>query len=349
MSIPICGIYRMMPMRRMHGMGFMNYMQKPDASEIANQMINNFDKDGDGALNADELGKLSDRIMPMRRMHGMGFMHCMQKPDASEIANQIINNRDKDGDGALNADELGKLSDRMGLVEADFNEDGLIDQEKLVSKISEKLEQMEGLPRMRGLKIYRTFMNNEMAEEIGNELTGVVSGNQSNSETELTGVVSGNQSNSETELTGVVSEPESNSETELTGVVSEPESNSETELTGVVSGNQSNSETELTGVVSEPESNSETELTGVVSEPESNSETELTGVVSEPESNSETELTGVVSEPESNSETELTGVVSGNQSISDLVKQLLSQLDLSNEEAESFLEAMKNYGINVAV
>jgi hypothetical protein len=57
----------------------------------------------------------------------------------------------------------------------------------------------------------------------------------------------------------------------------------------------------------------------------------------------------VLSEPESNSETELTGVVSGNQSISDLVKQLLSQLDLSNEETESFLEAMKNYGINVAV
>jgi len=42
-------------------------------------------------------------------------------------------------------------------------------------------------------------------------------------------------------------------------------------------------------------------------------------------------------------------VVSGNQSISDLVKQLLSQLDLSNEETESFLEVMKNYGINVTV
>ena len=143
---------RMMPMRRMHGMGFMHCMQKPDASEIANQMINNRDKDGDGALNTDELGRLSDRMMPMRRMHGMGFMHCMQKPDASEIANQMINNRDKDGDGALNTDELGRLSDRMGLVEADFNEDGLIDQEKLISKISEKLEKMEGLPKIRGLK-----------------------------------------------------------------------------------------------------------------------------------------------------------------------------------------------------
>ena len=90
MSIPICGINRMM-----HGMGYMKFMQKPDAREFANQMINNYDKDGDGALNADELGKLSDRMMPMRRIHGMGYMRCMQKPDASEIANQKAENLKK--------------------------------------------------------------------------------------------------------------------------------------------------------------------------------------------------------------------------------------------------------------
>jgi len=36
MSIPICGVNRMLPERRMHGMKFMRGMQKPDASEIAN-------------------------------------------------------------------------------------------------------------------------------------------------------------------------------------------------------------------------------------------------------------------------------------------------------------------------
>jgi hypothetical protein len=213
-----------------------------------------------------------NRMMPMRSMHGMGFMHCMQKPDASEIANQMINNRDKDGDGALNTDELGRLSDRMGLVEADFNEDGLIDQEKLISKISEKLEKMEGLPKIRGLKIYRICMNEQMAAEIGNESTGVIS---------------------------------------------------------------------------ETESSSETDPNGVISETQSSFTTDPTGVISETESSSETDPTGVISETQSSFATDPTGVISETQSISDLVKQLLSRLDLSNEEIESFLETMKNYGINV--
>jgi len=225
--------------------------------------------------------------MPMRMIHGMRYMHFMQKPDANEIANQMINSRDKDGDGALNADELGKLSDRLGLVEADFNEEGLIDQETLVSKISEKLEKMHGFPKMRGLKIYREYMYEQMATGIDNESVGVIA---------------------------------------------------ETE---------SNSETESTGVVAETESSSETESVGVVAETESNSETESTGVVAETESSSETESVGVVAETESNSETESTGMVAETKSISDLVKQLLSQLDLSEEETESLLETLRNYGINV--
>jgi EF hand len=275
MSIPICGTYRMMPMRRMH------CMQKPDASEIANQMINNFDKDGDGALNADELGKLSDRMMPMRRMH------CMQKPDASEIANQMINNRDKDGDGALSTDELGKLSDRMGLVETDFNDDGLIDQEKLISKISEKLEKMEGLPKMRGLKIYRICMDKQMAAEIGNESNGDISEAQTISETESPGAMSDGRIISETESPGAMSEAQTISETESPGAMSDGRIISETESPGAMSDGRIISETESPGAMSEA------------------------------------------------------------QTISDLVKQLLSKLDLSEEETEIFLETMKNYGINV--
>ena len=51
--------------------------------------------------------------------------------------------------------------------------------------------------------------------------------------------------------------------------------------------------------------------------------------------------------PADSSDKEPTGVNAGVQSISDLVKQLLSQLDLSDEETESFFANMKNYGINV--
>jgi len=215
-------------------------------------------------------------MMPMRMMPGVRFMNCSQKPDASEIANQIINNRDKDGDGALNADELGKLSDRLGVVETDFNEDGLIDREKLVSKISEKLEKMEELPKKRGPRIYRSFNNS-----------------------------------------GLLPYPRPFNNSGLLPY-SRPFNNS-----GLLP-------------YSRPFNNS-----GLL--PYS----ALRSKETEPEILNESTI--VISEPDNNSEPEMASVVSGNQSISDLVKQLLSRLDISNEETETFMEVMKNYGINVTV
>jgi hypothetical protein len=261
MSMSICGVGRMMPMRSMHGMECMHGMQKPDANEFASRIIQKCDKDGDGALSADELGKMMPmrsmhgmknmfgmrsmhgmknmygmkNIYGMRSMHGMECMYGMQKPDANEIANRIIKNRDKDNDGALSADELGKLSERLGLVEADFNEDGLIDQEKLISKISEKLEEM----------------SKKSAE--------------------------------------VIAGAQSASDTEPAEVIAEAQSASDTEPAEVIAGAQSASDAEPAEVIAET------------------------------------------------------------QSASDLVKQLLSQLDLSEEEIASFLETMQNYGINVTV
>lgn len=158
MSISLCDVGRMKPMRSVYGIESRHGIQRPDTNEFANRIIQKCDKNGDGALNADELGKMLSygvgKMMSMRGMfgmrsvygmgcrHGMGCIRSMQKPDANEIANQIIKKRDKDSDGALSADELGKFSERLGLVEADFDEDGLIDREKLVTKISEKLEEI---------------------------------------------------------------------------------------------------------------------------------------------------------------------------------------------------------------
>lgn len=159
MSIPICGSGEMMrPIRAMIGKGCMRGMKKANANEFADQIIQKFDKDGDGALGADELRKMSSsgegKMIPARsmfgmgsifgmgNMHGRGCIHGMKKADANEFANRIIQYRDKDGDGALGADELGNLTERLGFVEADFDEDGLIGKEKLISKISEKLAEI---------------------------------------------------------------------------------------------------------------------------------------------------------------------------------------------------------------
>jgi hypothetical protein len=130
------------------------------------------------------------RMMLMKCMHGMefmrghrmGFMCGMEKPDASEIADRIFSHRDKDGDGALSADELGRLSDRLGLVEEDFNSDGLIDKEKLIAKISEKLENMEKSPKMRDLNLHRICMIKQMAAQMGQESTDTVSETPSSSD-----------------------------------------------------------------------------------------------------------------------------------------------------------------------
>jgi hypothetical protein len=160
----------------------------------------------------------------------------------------------------------------MDLAETDFNDEGLMDQETLISKISEKLEKMECMPRMRGLEIYRICMIRQMEADLGNESTGGVTETQNDSETESSGVVA---------------------------------------------------ETQI-----EPE----TVSSGVVAEIQIDSETESPGVVAETQIEPETESVGVVAEP---------------QIDADFMKQLLSQLDLSEKETENSPETMDNYSIDV--
>jgi hypothetical protein len=59
------------------------------------------------------------------------------------------------------------------------------------------------------------------------------------------------------------------------------------------------------------------------------------------------EKTDAISETESISDTEPVDGISEPQSIINLVEQLLSRLDLSEEETENFIETMKDYGINM--
>lgn len=75
-------------------------------------------------------------------------MFGMQRPNAGEMSNHIMTKLDNDGDGALSTEEMGSMADRMGL--ADTDGDGLVSQDELVSKITEKMESMQGGPMMPG-------------------------------------------------------------------------------------------------------------------------------------------------------------------------------------------------------
>ena len=194
MSMSLCRLDRMMPMRGMHGMRSMHGLRFMTGMRSVYDM---------GFMNGIRFSHC------MQSMDDMQSMCGMQKPGSSEIADRIISNGDKDGDGALSADELGKLIDRIGLVEADFNLDGLIDKEKLISKISEKLEEMEWSPKKRGLKMYRTCMGRLFDVEIDRESTDAVSETQSRSDTEPAETISEIQGSSFTDSVDLISEPES--------------------------------------------------------------------------------------------------------------------------------------------
>ena len=148
------------------------------------------------------------RMLPERRIYDAGFMGGMQKPDTGETAYQMINNPVEDGDGVLSTDGPGKSSGWMAAVKADYNDGRLIDQENNISKFS-KLQEREGLLEVRAHKTYRMCMNKQMTAEIGSEPTDVTSETQSISDTETTDVISETQTIADTDTTDVISETKS--------------------------------------------------------------------------------------------------------------------------------------------
>ena len=77
---------------------------------------------------------------------GLGFRQEIlasgQLPDAQEVSGRILQKIDQDGDGFLNAAELGDRIDR--LAGADQDEDGLISQSELVQQIEAKMAEFGG-------------------------------------------------------------------------------------------------------------------------------------------------------------------------------------------------------------
>jgi len=101
-------------------------------------------------------------MLPERRIYDAGVMGRLQKPGISETGNQMTNNAVKYGDEVLGTDELGKLSRGMVAVKADYNDGGLLEQERVTSKFL-KLQERKVL---RGISPEMRMYDGELINDI---------------------------------------------------------------------------------------------------------------------------------------------------------------------------------------
>ncbi|MBN2473509.1 MAG: hypothetical protein JXB62_02790 [Pirellulales bacterium] len=73
----------------------------------------------------------------------MKAMNNIAKTDPEEVAERVISRNDKDGDGALTLAELGVDQDEF--TATDTNGDGVVSQEELVARITQRLNDLTGL------------------------------------------------------------------------------------------------------------------------------------------------------------------------------------------------------------
>jgi len=74
---------------------------------------------------------------------GVGGCGCgmgMHRPDATQMSGKIMGTKDIDGDGLLSASEVPMSKEQFAA--ADANNDGMIDKNELLAKITEKMEMM---------------------------------------------------------------------------------------------------------------------------------------------------------------------------------------------------------------
>ena len=64
----------------------------------------------------------------------------MQRPDATQMSSKVMGAKDADGDGLLSASEVPMSKDQFAI--ADANNDGMIDKDELLARITEKMETM---------------------------------------------------------------------------------------------------------------------------------------------------------------------------------------------------------------
>jgi len=141
-------------------------MQKPSASDIVEKILGNLDTNGDGTLSTDEInngGDFAKRILKAdangdgvvtkdellsditeKMKNGMRPhpppMGQMQQPNADDIASQIIDDLDTNGDGVLSAEEISKAGNRAKyILGADANGDGVVTKDELAADIKKNM------------------------------------------------------------------------------------------------------------------------------------------------------------------------------------------------------------------
>ena len=103
-------------------------------NRMTTNLINNQDTDGDRVLNIEELGVAED-VFAKIDLNGDGQADRKElnaahpRARTNHMTTNLINNKDTDGDGLLNAEELGVAEDVFSKI--DLNGDGQADRKEL--------------------------------------------------------------------------------------------------------------------------------------------------------------------------------------------------------------------------
>jgi Ca2+-binding EF-hand superfamily protein len=117
-----------------NGDGSLSAAEVPVPTEIFSQM----DQDQDGSISQQEnLTALMNLLLKSQAEglgRGAGGKNAVQgMKDASQISNEIFQDKDADGDGALTAEEVSMPDDLFSRIDA--NQDGVIDQDELTADL----------------------------------------------------------------------------------------------------------------------------------------------------------------------------------------------------------------------
>jgi len=114
--------------------GFLQMLESHNVRARTANLIQGKDTDGDGALNAGELGVSEDMFAGIDKNEdgqagGEELCVFLSKARLNHKASNVIENRDTNGDAVLNAEELGISEERFARIDQD--EDGQMSRSEL--------------------------------------------------------------------------------------------------------------------------------------------------------------------------------------------------------------------------
>lgn len=115
-------------------------------SALDSDRFNEIDTDSDGLITSEELQssvKTSQNDMLSQGMSGVQGMQGPPPPppDASQIASNVMDSADTDGDGVLSVSESGLSDDEFSILDTDG--DGSVTADELQSGIQSRMDEMD--------------------------------------------------------------------------------------------------------------------------------------------------------------------------------------------------------------